>query len=71
MARVALFSKVLDWVVDCPKAALEIFPIRKKEKCHQSKVDLLENQREAARRKARKSLLRLNVGRPQGRGRKN
>ena len=32
MARVALFSKVLDWVVDLPKAALEIFPIRKKEK---------------------------------------
>ena len=35
MARVALFSKVLDWVVDCPKAALEIFPIRKKEKYRQ------------------------------------
>ena len=35
MARVALFSKVLDWVVDLPKAALEIFPIRKKEKHHQ------------------------------------
>jgi hypothetical protein len=32
MARVALFSKVLDWVVDLPKTALEIFPIRKKEK---------------------------------------
>ena len=32
MARVALFFKVLDWVVDLPKAALEIFPVRKKEK---------------------------------------